>query len=142
MYQLTLIKTKMIYNNSEIITVMPDADEYIAYLTNKYGHVKWIYYTETIDEDIFCYMMSIFVSSKGDVLLQESYNKTEDEDETDDELICDFYERRIDIIGVELDEEDYKLVNTKRLKLENIKLVLKVIDDIILKKSDKIKKLN
>ena len=121
---------------------MPDADEYIAYLTSKYGHVKWIYYTETIDDDIFCYTMSIFVSNKGDVLLQESYNRTEEEEGTDDEQICDFYERRIDIIGVELDEEDYKLVNTKRLNLENIKIVLKVIDDIILKKSDKIKKLN
>lgn len=132
----------MIYNNSDIITVMPDADEYIAYLTSKYGHVKWIYYTETIDDDIFCYTMSIFVSNKGDVLLQESYNRTEEEEGTDDEQICDFYERRIDIIGVELDEEDYKLVNTKRLNLENIKIVLKVIDDIILKKSDKIKKLN
>lgn len=120
---------------------MPTATEYLAYLSFKYKFVKWIYFTESIsslDEERF----SIFVSSKGDILIQDSFECSDinfiDEEDKGDFYHCNLIERRIDIDGIELAEDDYKKINDRHLSLENIGPIIRKIDTLLLVKKTKI----
>lgn len=114
------------YSVSDILKEIPDAYSDLQKLSSKYKDIKWIFYTEQVNEQ-FPEKYTIFVSSKGDILFRNQFIDESNSTDFDDDF-CEVYPRRFDYPDVELNIKDDIDLCKKTISLENIHLVVKMID--------------
>jgi hypothetical protein len=127
------------YSLTDILKEMPDAHSEIQKLS-KYGDIKWIFYTEQVNEQ-FPEKYKIFVSSKGDILFRDQFIDESTSTDFDDDF-CEVYPRRFDYPGVELSIKDDIDLCKKTISLENIHLIVKMIDKRIYDKFQRIRRVH
>ena len=115
-----------VYSVNDILQEIPDAHFDLKKLYSRYQDIKWIFYTEEVNE-LFPEKYKIFVSSKGDVLFQDKFIDVSASTDFDDDFY-EVYPRRYDYSNIELSIKDDIDLCKKTISLENIHLIIKLID--------------
>ena len=124
-----------VYSVDDILQEIPDAHLDLKKIYSRYKNIKWIFYTEEVNE-LFPEKYKIFVSNKGDILFQDQFIDVSDSTDFDDDFY-EVYPRRYDYPGIELSIKDDIDLCKKTISLENIHLIIKLIDKRLIDKFNK-----